>query len=57
MNFPHLEKIADLMKGGGWVDGDGGLGCVLVRVGVGDGVGWGWWWGGVKVVERVVVCW
>ena len=38
MKFPHLEKIADLMKGGGWVGGCGGLGCVLVR---GGGVGWG----------------
>ena len=37
MKFPHLEKFADLMKGGG-----GGLGCVLVRVGVGGGgVEWG----------------
>ena len=45
MKFPHLEKIANLMKGGGWVGGHGGLGCVLVRDGVG-GVGEGGWWCG-----------
>ena len=44
MKFPHLEKFADLMKGGGWVGGGGGLGCVLVRMGWGLWVGW--WWGG-----------
>ena len=39
-------NFADLMKGGGWVGGGGGLGCVLVRGGVGgvvgDGVLSGW---------------
>ena len=39
MKFPHLEKFANLMKGGGWVGGGGGLGCVLVRDGMGGGVG------------------
>ena len=41
MKFPHLEKFADLMKGGGWVGGGGGggLGCVLVRGGVSGRVG------------------
>ena len=39
MKFPHLEIIAYLMKGGGWVGGGGGLGCVLVRGRVGGGVG------------------
>ena len=53
MKFPHLEKFADLMKGGGWVGGGDRLGCVLVRGGVGDGEGWGWgWW----VVVWVMVC-
>ena len=37
MKFPHLEKFADLMKGGGWVGGGGGLGCVLVRGGMSGG--------------------
>ena len=37
MKFPHLEKFANLMKGGGRVGGGGGLGCVLVRGGVGGG--------------------
>ena len=41
MKFPHLEKFANLMKGGGWVDGGGELGCVLVRGGMGLVVGWG----------------
>ena len=42
MKFPHLEKIANLMKGNGWVGGGGGLGCVLVRDGVGGlGLEWG----------------
>ena len=40
MKFPHLEKFANLMKGGGWVGG-GGLDCVLVRGGVGEGGGVG----------------
>ena len=36
MKFPHLEKFANLMKGGGWMGGgSGGLGCVLVMGGVG----------------------
>ena len=35
MKFPHVEEFANLMKGGGWVGGGGGLGCVLVRGGVG----------------------
>ena len=43
MKFPHLEKIANLVKGGGWVGGSGGLGCVLVK----GGMGLTWW---------VVVC-
>ena len=38
MKFPHLETFANLLKGGGWVGGGGGLGCVLVRGGV---RGWG----------------
>ena len=60
-NFPRGEispsgKISNLMKGGGWMGGSGGLGCVLVRGGVGLvggwcaserlGGGWGGWWCG-----------
>ena len=41
MKFPHLEKFADLMKGGCLLGGTGGLGCVLVRGGVDCGVGGG----------------
>ena len=33
MKFSHLEKFANLMKGGGWVGVGGGLGCVLMRDG------------------------
>ena len=41
MKFPHLEKFADLMKGGGWVGG--GLGCMLLRGGWCAAEGWDGW--------------